>query len=62
MKGIDTFPRRGEVAQRILDQNKPAYAREPVSKPQAVVPKDECPKCGKRIGRGRWMHIKNCKG
>jgi hypothetical protein len=59
---ITHFPRRGEVAQRILDQNRPAYAREPISKPQAVVPKDECPKCGKRIGRGRYMHIKNCKG
>jgi hypothetical protein len=59
---ITHFPRRGEVSQRILEQNRPAYAREPISKPQAVVPKDECPKCGKRIGRGRYMHIKNCKG
>lgn len=59
---ITQFPKRGEVAQRILDQNRPAYGREPVSKPQAIVPKDECPKCGKRIGRGRYMHIKNCKG
>lgn len=55
------FPKRGEISQRILDYNKPAYAREPASKPQPTVPNDECPKCGKRIGRGRWMHIKNCK-
>lgn len=55
------FPKRGEVAQRILDQNRP-YAREPVTKPQTIVPRDECPKCGKRVGRGRYMHIKNCKG
>ena len=62
MMGITSFPKRGEVAQRILDQNKPAYAREPVTKPQPVVPSDQCPKCGKRVGRGRYMHIKNCKG
>lgn len=62
MKGIDSFPKRGETAQKALDQGRPAYAREPATKPQTIVPKDECPKCGKRIGRGRWMHIKNCKG
>jgi len=56
------FPKRGEVAQRVLDMTRPQYAREPVSKPMTVVPSDECPKCGKRIGRGRYMHIKNCKG
>ena len=61
MKGIDSFPKRGEASQKALDQARP-YAREPVTKPQTTVPKDECPKCGKRIGRGRWMHIKNCKG
>lgn len=59
---ITHFPKRGEVAQRVLDMTRPQYAREPVSKPQTIVPKDECPKCGKRVGRGRWMHIKNCKG
>jgi hypothetical protein len=57
-----TFPKRGEMTQRILDQNRVANAREPITKPQTIVPKDECPKCGKRIGRGRYMHIKNCKG
>ena len=62
MKGIESFPRRGEATQKVLDTMKPAYSREPASKPQAIVPKDECPKCGKRIGKGRWMHIKHCKG
>lgn len=60
MKGIETFPKRGEAAQRVLDRMQ--YNREPVSKPQTIVPKDECPKCGRRIGRGRHFHIKNCKG
>ena len=59
---ITHFPRRGEVSQRILDNARPAYAREPVSKPQASVPKDECPKCGRKLGRGRHFHIKSCKG
>ena len=54
--------RRGEATSRILDRLKPNYEREPASKPQATLPKDECPHCGKRIGRGRWMHVKNCKG
>jgi hypothetical protein len=56
------FPKRGEIAQRVLDMTRPQYAREPVSKPQITAPNDECPKCGKRVGRGRYMHIKNCKG
>lgn len=59
---ITHFPKRGEVTQRVLDMNKPGYGRETVSKPVIDVPKDECPKCGKRVGRGRHMHIKNCKG
>lgn len=59
---ITHFPKRGEVTQRMLDQIKAGYQREPVTKPKAVVPSDECPKCGKRVGRGRYMHIKNCKG
>lgn len=62
MNGITSFPKRGEATARVLDQMKAKYAREPVSKPQAVVPKDECPKCGKKVGRGRYMHIKTCKG
>ncbi len=57
-----TFPKRGEITQRILNALKPAYQREPESKPQPSVPPDQCPKCGKRVGRGRYMHIKNCKG
>ncbi len=56
------FPKRGEIAQRILDMGRYGYAREPVTKPQMSVPKDECPKCGRRVGRGKHMHIKNCKG
>lgn len=62
MKGIEFFPKRGEATQKVLDTMKPAYAREPISKPQIIVPKNECPKCGKKLGRGRYMHIKNCKG
>ena len=62
MKGIEFFPKRGEATQRILDRMKPGSSREPVSKPQTIVPKDECPKCGRRIGRGRHFHIKHCKG
>ena len=62
MKGIEFFPRRGEATQRVLDRMSPGNGKEPVTKPQRVVPPDECPKCGKRIGRGRYMHIKNCKG
>lgn len=60
MKGIEFFPKRGEATQRVLDRMQ--YNREPVSKPQLVVPKDECPKCGRKLGRGRHFHIKNCKG
>jgi hypothetical protein len=55
------FPKRGEISQRVLDMSRP-YAREPVTKPQTIVPKDECPKCGRKVGRGRHFHIKNCKG
>lgn len=62
MKGIESFPRRGEATQKVLDNFRASYAREPASKPQAIVPKDECPKCGKKLGRGRYMHIKTCKG
>jgi hypothetical protein len=62
MNGITSFPKRGETTKKILEQVAAKYAREPVSKPQAIVPKDECPKCGKRVGRGKHMHIKNCKG
>lgn len=51
---------RGMASQRIYDAVKPL--REPASLPMRVVPLNECPKCGKRVGRGRHMHIKNCKG
>lgn len=53
---------RGHASQKVLDSIKPAYGRETASKPQTVLPKNECPKCGKKLGRGRYMHIKNCKG
>ena len=62
MNGISTFPKRGEATSRVLEQMKTKYSREPASKSQAVVPKDQCPKCGKKVGRGRYMHIKSCKG
>ncbi len=56
------FPKRGEMTQKLLDMNKPGTAREPASKPQPMPPRDECPKCGKKVGRGKYMHVKNCKG
>lgn len=56
-----TYPRRGETTQKLLASLKPAtYEREPETKP--VPPPLNCPKCGKQLGRGRHMHIKNCKG
>ena len=56
-----TFLKRGEATQRILDSIKPlAYQREPEKKP-APLP-NHCPKCGKQLGRGKYMHLKNCKG
>jgi len=27
-----------------------------------VVNMDACPKCGKSLGRGKYMHVKFCKG
>lgn len=27
-----------------------------------VVPKGQCVKCGRHIGRGIWRHEKNCRG
>jgi hypothetical protein len=29
---------------------------------EEVVDMTTCPKCGKSVTRGRYMHIKNCKG
>ena len=62
MNGITSFPKRGEMTKKVLEQIKANYEREPVTKPQPIVPYDECPKCGRKIGRGKHMHIKNCKG
>ena len=62
MNGRTRLPKRGEATKKVQDQIAAKYAREPASKPQTIVPKDECPKCGKKIGRGKHMHIKNCKG
>ena len=56
------FPKRGETTQRILDVTHRPRQREPETEPQTKKHPAECPKCGKLIGRGRWMHIKNCKG
>lgn len=56
-----TFLKRGEATQRILDTIKPPnYQREPEKKP-APLP-NTCPKCGRQLGRGKYMHLKNCKG
>lgn len=57
-----TFPKRGEIAQRILDSVKPGHGRETATKQPVPLPSNECPKCGRKIGRGKHMHIKNCKG
>jgi hypothetical protein len=55
------FPKRGETTQRILDTIKPTnYEREPHTKP--TPPPLNCPKCGKQLGRGKYMHLKHCKG
>jgi hypothetical protein len=54
------FLKRGEATQRILDTIKPpAYQREPDTKPPLPL---HCPKCGKQLGRGKYMHLKHCKG
>ncbi len=37
--------------------------RSPASKPQTAAPAQKtCPKCGKAVGRGRYVHEKYCKG
>ena len=56
------FAARGEYSKRILTLFKPASEREPEAAPKPIVPLNECPKCGQRLGRGRYMHIKTCKG
>ena len=57
--------KRGEstrmVRERFMESLNVVEA-EPKAAPEPVIPKDQCPKCGKRIGRGRFIHIKNCKG
>ncbi len=54
------FLKRGEATQRILDSIKPpAYQRETDTKPPLPL---HCPKCGKQLGRGKYMHLKHCKG
>ncbi len=30
--------------------------------PEAALPKGQCPKCGKHIGRGSHFHIAKCEG
>lgn len=60
---MTTFPKRGEAGRRIMmmymDMER---AREPETPPSPVVFPDTCPKCGKRLGRGKYLHLKNCKG
>ncbi len=52
--------KRGEASQRVFNiYNKPGNTKEPES---PVTLPEECPKCGKRLGRGKVMHLKNCKG
>ena len=56
-----SYPKRGETTTQLLASIKPpTYEREPITKP--APPPLNCPKCGKQLGRGRHMHIKNCKG
>jgi len=59
-----TFLKRGEATQRILTNTygQQTYKREPVEKLPDKPHPAACPKCGKNIGRGRFIHIKNCKG
>jgi hypothetical protein len=56
------YPKRGETTSRLLASIlKPqSYEREPITKP--APPPLNCPKCGKQLGRGKYMHLKNCKG
>lgn len=51
--------KRGESTRLVRER---AMKSEPVALPKPNVPTDQCPKCGKRVGRGRYMHVKNCKG
>ena len=57
------FPKRGETIRRLRAKYPPApRVEEPA--PVKLTPNqiNACPKCGKVIGRGRFMHIKHCKG
>ena len=55
------FLKRGEQTQRILDAMKPmTVAREPETRTERPPLPNTCPNCGKRLGRGKWMHLKNC--
>jgi hypothetical protein len=57
------FPKRGEPTQRILDIFKPLFAkREPTTRTEHPPLPMNCPKCGKKLGRGKYMHMKHCKG
>lgn len=31
-------------------------------KPEKPAPKNDCPKCGKKLGKGGHFHIKACHG
>ena len=35
---------------------------EPPKKAAPVILKGCCPKCGKTLGKGAYMHVKHCKG
>jgi hypothetical protein len=42
----------------LVDFDEPKKAGAPVPVLSAKV----CPKCGKEVGRGRYFHVKHCKG
>lgn len=54
---------RRDFAQYVEAPAVEAPAAEPAPLPVVqVVNMDACPKCGKVLGRGKYMHVKFCKG
>jgi hypothetical protein len=43
-------------------QRNPDFMRVDETEPQKTPMPDECPKCGKVVKRGKYMHQKFCKG
>lgn len=58
---------RRDFAQYIEHKQEPDHAvrqeeKEEVKQEVKVVNVDACPKCGKSLGRGKYMHVRYCKG